>query len=81
MTGKTGNNGTKNVEIIVPLINGTIRSSVWRTLQMPLINGENNLDLNWSKTCITVATAVASQGATFSKIDTKLYVPVLTLST
>ena len=81
MAGKTGNNGTKNVEIIVTLINGTIRSSVWRTLQMPLINGEINLDLNWSKTCITVATAVANEGATFSKIDTKLYVPVLTLRT
>ena len=81
MTGKTGNNGTNNVEIIVPLNNGTIRSSVWRTLQMPLINGEINLDLNWSKKCIIVATAVANQGATFSKIDTKPYVPVLTLST
>ena len=48
---------------------------------MPLINCEINLDLNCSKKCVIVATTVADQGATFSTTDTKLYVPVVTLST
>ena len=47
---------------------------------MSLINYETNLDLKWSKKCIIVATAAADQGATFSITDTKLYVPVVTLS-
>ena len=40
MTGQTGNNGTKNVEIMVPL---KYLSNIWRTLEMPLINCEVNL--------------------------------------
>ena len=48
---------------------------------MPLINCEINLDLNWSKKCVIVATTVEDQGATFLITDTKLYVPVVTLST
>ena len=46
-----------------------------------LINCEINLDLNWSKKCVIVATAVLNQAATFSKTDTKFYVLVVTLST
>ena len=48
---------------------------------MSLINCEINLDLNWSKKCVIVATAVRNQGVTFSITDTKLYVPVVVLST
>ena len=44
-TGQTGNNGTKDVEIIVPL---KYLSNFWRTLEMPLINCEVNLILAWS---------------------------------
>ena len=40
ITGKTGNNGTKNVEIMVPL---KYLSNFWTTLEMPLINCEVNL--------------------------------------
>ena len=47
---------------------------------MPLINCRINLDLNWSKNCVIVGTNVADKGATFSITDTKLYVPVVTLS-
>ena len=47
---------------------------------MSLINYETNLDLNWSKKCIIVATAAADQGATYSMTNTKLYIPVVTLS-
>ena len=53
----------------------------WRTLAMPLINFEINVDLNWSENCVTVATDVANQGATFSITGTKLYAPVVTSST
>ena len=52
-----------------------------RTLGLPLINNEINLDLIWSKKCVIIATAVADQGVTFSITDTKRYVPVMTLST
>ena len=53
----------------------------WRTLEMPLINCEVNLILTWSSTCVLVATNIPNQNATFAITDTKLYVPVVTLST
>ena len=77
-TGQTGNNGRKNVEIMVPL---KYLSNFWRTLEMPLINCEVNLILTWSSTCVLIATGVPNQAATFAITDTKLYVPVVTLST
>ena len=40
MTDQTGNDGTKNVEKMVPL---KVLSNFWRTLEMPLINCEINL--------------------------------------
>ena len=75
LTGKTANNGTKKVEIMVSL---KYLSNFWRTLEMPLINCEITLNLNWSENCVIVATYIANQGATFSITDTKLYVPVAT---
>ena len=48
---------------------------------MSLINCEINLELNWSKNCVIVVTAVVNQGATFSIADRKPYVSVFTLST
>ena len=48
---------------------------------MPLINCEVNLILTWSSTCALVATNIPNQNATFAITDTKLYVPVVTLST
>ena len=77
-TGQTGNDGTKDVEIIVPL---KYLSNFWRTLEMPLINCEINLVLTWSSTCVLIATGVPNQVATFAITDTKFYVPVVTLST
>ena len=77
ITGQTGNNGTKDVEIIVPL---KYLSNFWRTLEMPLINCEVNLILTWSSSCVLIATAIQNQNATFAITDTKLYVPVVTLS-
>ena len=77
-TGQTGDDGTKNVEIMVPL---KYLSNFWRTLEMPLINCEVNLILTWSSTCILIATNPPNQNATFAITDTKLYVTVVTLST
>ena len=48
---------------------------------MPVINCETTLDLNWSENCVIVATDVAAQATTFSLTETKLYVPVVSLST
>ena len=78
LTGRTGNNGTKDVEIMVQL---KYLSNFWRTLEMPLINCEVNLILTWSSTCVIIATGVQNQNATFAITDTNLYVPVVTLST
>ena len=48
---------------------------------MPLINCKVNLILTWSSTCVIVSAGNANQAATFAMTDTKLYVPVVTLST
>ena len=77
-TCQTSKNGIKLLEIMIPLKH---LSNFWRTLEMPLINCESTLDLNWSKKCIITTTIVATQGTTFTITDTKLYVPVVTLST
>ena len=78
LTGQTDDDGTKDVEIMVPL---KYLSNFWRPLEMPLINCEANIILTWSSTCVLVATNIANQNATFAITDTKLYVPVVTLST
>ena len=48
---------------------------------MSLINCEVNLILTWPSTCALAAFGDASQVATFAITNTKLYVPVVTLST
>ena len=67
ITAQTGDDGTKNVEIMVPR---KYLSNFWRTLVMPLINCEVNLILTWSENCVIVSTNVANQNATFSIADT-----------
>ena len=70
------NNGnTKDVEIVVPL---RYLIKFWRTLEMPLINCEVELILTWYKDC--VITNSTGEGK-FAITETKLYVPVVTLST
>ena len=78
ITGQTGNNGRKDFEIMVPL---KYLSNFWRTLEILLINCEVNLILTWSSICAFVSTNIQNQNATFAKTSTKLYVPVVTLST
>ena len=72
ITAKTSASGnTKYVKIIEYL------SNFWRTLEMPLINCEVSFFLTWSSTCIT--TNSTGEGR-FTINDTKLFVPVVTLS-
>ena len=76
ITGKTpGNENTKNVEIMVPL---KYLSNFWRTLEVPLINCKVTLLLTWSKDCVITNSTVAGK---FQTTETKLYVPIVTLST
>ena len=67
----------------------------WRTLHIPLINCEVSLTLTWSKNCVfrsqvkreavdggnSIARINNPEEATFKITGTKLYVPVVTLST
>ena len=64
-----------DVKIAVSLI---YLSNFWRALEMSLINCKISLYFTWSKKCV-ISSAV---GITEFKItDTKLYVPIVTLST
>ena len=76
ITGKTpGDDNEKDVEIMVLL---KYLSNFWRTLEMSLINCEVNLILTGSSACVI---SNSNGVGTFEITDTKLYVPVATLST
>ena len=63
----------KDVKVAVPI---KYLSNFWRSLEMPLINCKIHLELNWSKDCV-----MSTIADTTSKItNTKLYVPIATLS-
>ena len=75
ITGKTpANRNTKDVEIIVPL---KYLSKFWRTLEMALTSFEVNHILTWSKYCVI---ANSTGEGKFAMTETKLYVPVVTLT-
>ena len=70
-----GNNAAKrSVKNVVPL---KYLSNFFRSLEMPLINCKIKLNLTWKKECV-LSTGVGE--AVFIINDTKLYVPVVTLS-
>ena len=75
ITDKTVAGGREDVEIMVPL---RYLSNFWRTLGISLINCEINLILTWSSKCVLSNDAKTT---TFAITDTKLFVPVVTLST
>ena len=77
LTGLTGNDGRKAVQIIAPL---EYLSNFWRTLEIPLTNCETNFTQNWSVNCV-ISNAIHNQAITIAITDTKLYVPVVTLLT
>ena len=56
-------------------------SYFWRTLEMRLINWEITLQLKCSKKSILTAGTAADWVLNFKVTGTKLYVPIVTLST
>ena len=70
ITGHTGDNGAKEVEILVPL---KYVINFWRALEIHLINCQINLILSWTANCVIVYINVANQGTTFAITGTKLY--------
>ena len=69
ITGKTpAADNEKDAEIMVPL---KYLSNFWRALEMALINSEVNFILTGSSTCVIIN----------STGNTKLYLPVVTLTT
>ena len=56
-------------------------SKIQITLEMPLINCEVNLILDWSKDCVIIYTDVADQNPIFAITESMVHVPVVTLST
>ena len=70
------NRKKEGVKIAVPL---KIFSNFWRSLEMPLINCKVEFSLlRWNENCILSSGGTAT---TFTITDTKLYVPVVTLTT
>ena len=72
--------GKNEVEVVIPLKN---LSNFWRRLNIPVINCEAELILAWSKNCVLAdmtRTNHPPTGLEFEITDTKLYVPVVTLS-
>ena len=69
----TGN--TKDVQIAMPF---KYLSNFWKALDIPLINFEVNITLTCSEKCVITNSIDAR---TFEITDTKLYVPVVNLST
>ena len=80
LVGKTANHNdgksfVKDAEIVVPL---KYLRNLWRSLEMPLINCEVYLELNWIEDCILSS---VGNSAKFEITDAKLHVPIVTLST
>ena len=75
----TDDNNVNNVKLVVPLKYG---SNFFRSLEFPLVNCKIDLELIWHKDCmISSANAAAGHVVSFMVTNTKLDVPVVTLST
>ena len=64
----------RSVKVVVPL---KYLSNFFRSLEMPLINCKIILNLTWKKKCVL---STGAGNAVFIINDTKMYVPVVTLS-
>ena len=72
--------GKNETEVVIPLKH---LSNFWRSLNILLINCEVELILTWTKNCALADMTAANNpptGLEFQITDTKLYVPVVTLS-
>ena len=83
-------NGLQNIELAIP---SKYLGNFWRALNMPLVSSEVSLELEWNKNCVItslerrevdagppVLRDNAPAGATLDINDSKLYIPVVTLS-
>ena len=92
----TDDNNVNNVKLVVtlkyvsnsfrslemPLVTLIYVSNSLRSLEMPLVNCKIDLELTWHKDCmISSVNAAAGQVVSFMITNTKLYIPVVTLST
>ena len=77
ISGSSVDDGVKTAKVMILLKH---LSNFWRTPEVSLINCENIVILTWSVNCF-VSNAAANQKTTFAKTDTRLYAPVVTLST
>ena len=85
-TNADGNDRSlKNTKIVVPL---KYVSNFFRSVETPLINCKIHLELNWNNNCVMYGADTYAGGdnvnnreTTFKITSTKLYVPVVTLST
>ena len=64
----------RSVKVVVPL---KYLSNFFKSREMPLINCKINLNLTWKKECVL---STDNGNAVFIINDTKMYVPVVTLS-
>ena len=85
ITDTEANGKNNRVKITVPL---KYFRNFWRSLEMPLINCKVEPSLEWIENCVLTtaaigayANATGADSATFKITDTKLYIPVVTLST
>ena len=75
----TDDNNVNNVKLVVPL---KYISNFFRSLEMPLVSCKFDLELTWHKDCmISSVDAAAGHVVSFMITNTKLYVPIVALST
>ena len=75
----TADNNVNNVKLVVPL---KYVSNFLRSLELPLVNCKIDFELTWHKDCMNSSVnAAAGQVVSFMITNTKLYIPVVTLST
>ena len=80
LVGKTNavnntDSSVKNTKIVASF---KCLRNFWRSLEMPLINCKNHLELNWIEGCILSSAAYSAE---FKITDNKLHMPIATLST
>ena len=66
-----------NTEVVVPL---KYLSNFWRSLDLPLINCETEINLKWTKNCVLIEEEDNITGTGFTVTRTKLYIPVAPFS-
>ena len=70
-------NALQSKSVAIPL---KYLRNFWRSLDLPLINFEVELDFFWTKDCVLVEHHNSITGVNFMITSTKLYAPVVTVS-